>query len=374
MRESPARRPEASHHDHLLNGFPGGYWKYKVVDHVLLVNVHFPPDAFFDELAGRMRDLACCYPAPQHQLAEHTGQLIQQPPEQIVVGNGVSELITALIGASDLRVAVPTPSFNPYENAALPDRLIRFPLRPPLFELDVETFADFVARSPVDAAVVISPDNPTARALPRDQLLHLVERLAACQKHLILDESFVEFATEGPAASLEPDVRNHPNLVIFKSLGKVYGVCGLRLGYMLTSDLALAEAVRRRLPDWNINTLAEYFLCNVGRYRAVFVESCAHVRRDRDHLFHALDAISDLQVVPPDANFVFCRLPEAWPDAGDLADRMLSEHSILIRHCGRKTMPEGTRYLRIASRTIAENERVVGALRAVAEAVLRERV
>ena len=358
---------EGKHGSLLVNNFPGGYWKYDLVDHVLLVNLYFPPRSFYGDLNARLPDLLCCYPSPHWQLAEQTGQLIEQDPERLVIGNGVTELISILIGQLGLSVAVPTPSFNPYEQTALPSRLTRFRLPPPHFELDVEAFAETVLASGADAAVVISPNNPTSRAVPRADLLKLAERLADHDRLLVIDESFVEFMPEGRAASLETDIGRLKNVIVFKSLGKIYGVCGLRLGYMLSSDHELVSRVRDRLPAWNVNTLAEYFLSRIQGFADTAEKSWALVRQDCDQLYQLLSAIPEMVVLRPHANFVFCRLPSNWPDGPELVDRLLKRHSILIRHNGGKTIREGIRYLRIAARSMAENERLVNCLQEVAE-------
>ena len=364
--KQPPSRLDRNQQNLLINDLPGGYWQYDVVDHVLLVNLYFPPHELYREISERMPSLVSCYPSPHAQLVENIGLLIGQDPGRIVIGNGTTELISILIRRFGLSAAVPTPSFNPYEDAAAPVRLVRFELRPPSFELDIEAYGDFVIKADVDAAVVISPNNPTSRAVRRTELLALASRLAAYNKILILDESFVEFVPDEAFGSLERDVADHPNLIILKSLGKVYGICGLRLGYLLTSNQDLVRTVRDALPPWNTNTIAEYVIKQLKNLEGDAKRSWGKVQSDRDHLFSALRTIVGTGVLRPHANFVFCRIPPDWPDGSVLADRMLRNHGILIRHSGRKTLAEGTRYLRIATRTKGENQRLVECLEEVA--------
>ena len=105
---------------------------------------------------------------------------------------------------------------------------------------------------------------------------------------LIVDESFVEFSRAGRTASVEGDVDNHPNLVVIKSMSKVFGIAGLRIGYLLTADRGLAGDVRAHLPIWNLNGIAESFLRRVGRYRREFEASCEMVRATTEELYHSL--------------------------------------------------------------------------------------
>ena len=148
-------------------------------------------------------------------------------------------------------------------------------------------------------------------------------------------------------------------------MSKAYGIGGLRLGYLLTANSDVAEAVRADVPIWNINGLAEAFLRLAPRYRREFVQSCVQVRKDRDDLYERLNSIRGMSVYKPDANFVFCRLPDGAPNGPRVTQALFVKHNILIKHCAGKTMPNSERYLRIASRTIAENRKIVEALEGI---------
>jgi histidinol-phosphate/aromatic aminotransferase/cobyric acid decarboxylase-like protein len=179
---------------------------------------------------------------------------------------------------------------------------------------------------------------------------------------LVVDESFIDFAETGAAESLEKDVANHQNLAILKSMSKAYGICGLRIGYLLTANAELASQMRGGLHIWNINGFAEAFLRLAPGYRQDFAESCDRVRTERDALYKDLVTVPGLMVYRPDANFIFCRLPEGAPSGPHLARRLFVEDNIYIKHCQDKTMPDSSRYVRIASRTRNENTAVTRAL------------
>jgi histidinol-phosphate/aromatic aminotransferase/cobyric acid decarboxylase-like protein len=142
----------------------------------------------------------------------------------------------------------------------------------------------------------------------------------------------------------------------------VFGIAGLRIGYLLTADRRFAAAVRTHLPIWNLNGIAESFLRRVGRYRSEFAASCEVVRDTSQELYRALRELPGLAPFRPDANFVFCKITAPGLTGPALARRLYVEHRILIKDCSSKTMPEADRYLRIASRTAAENRRLVDAL------------
>ena len=354
---SPAERFERVQRLH------GSYWRYGFKDHSYLYNLYFPPEEMLAQFHQDLRNIVTNYPVGQAELTRLVANWTAAPAEQHVVANGASELIKILGRDHAARVTIPVPSFNEYENVVEPSNLNRFYLDQTSFDLDVESFAAAAIRARSDAAVVVTPNNPTALSVPRDALLYLAERLRAHDCRLIVDESFIEFSDAGAEASLQLELDANPNLVIVKSMSKVFGIAGLRLGYLLSADTDLVESVRRELPIWNVNGLGEAFLRSLGRFRRQFDASCERVKADRNELYTMLLDVPGIQPFKPDANFVFCRLEHPALTGPDLVKRLFFEHNILTKDCAGKSMQDGDRYVRIASRTSDENRQLVEALR-----------
>jgi len=347
----------------IIEQLHGGYWRYDFIDHAYLYNLYFPPERFFQQLTSQIHELVLNYPVAQTVLAGLVGTLIDQPAERIVVGNGAAELIKIVSGHLAKKLIVPVPSFNEYANAAPAGKVIEFALEVPSFQLDVDQFAAEAIRNKVDVAVVVSPNNPTSLLVPKADLLRLLDKLAAHDCMLIVDESFIDFAKERDQETLEGELANYPNLAIFKSMSKAYGICGLRIGYMLTANALFADQVRQGVHIWNLNGFAETFLVHAPEYQQEFLASCARVRSDRDQFYQDLCTIHGLTVYRPEANYIFCRLPDSAPSSPEVARKLFVEYNIYIKHCQGKTMAESDRYLRISSRTPAENSRVAEALK-----------
>lgn len=340
----------------------GGYHRHTFVDHTYLYNLYFPPEALFTSLREQIHDLVRNYPVAQHVLARLAGDIIGQPAERIVVGNGASELIKILAGSMSSRLIIPVPSFNEYANAAPPGKVTEYPLAFPSFQLDIDRFAAEAIRIGADVAIVVTPNNPTSLLVPKADLVRLAGLLAPHDCMLVIDESFVDFAAHPDQATLERDISRYPNMAICKSMSKAYGICGLRLGYVLTCNARFAAALRKGLHIWNVNGLAEQVLRLLPRYKSDFLDSCVLVRADRDGLYDMVSRIQGMTVLEPDANFVYCRLPDHAPDGPEVAQRLFVEHDIYVKHCAGKSQPDSHRYLRIGSRTESENRQLVEAL------------
>jgi len=340
----------------------GGYYRFDFVDHAYLYNLYFPPEAIFTNFKDQIHDLVLNYPVAQNALAGLIGKIIDQPAERIVVGNGAAELIKIVSGHLSDKLIVPVPSFNEYANAAPSGKVIEFPLEFPSFTLDIDKFAAEAIRAKADVAVVVTPNNPTSLLIPKPDLIRLAKKLATNNCMLIIDESFLDFAENPDQISMEQEIEQHQNVTIFKSMSKAFGICGLRIGYMLTANSTFASAVRDGVHIWNINGFAEEFLRLLPDYKQEFMASCQQVRTDRDRLYKKLCNIEGMTVFKPDANFIFCRLPEDAQSGPEITKKLFIEHNMYIKDCAGKTQPDSDRYLRIASRTETENCKLVEAL------------
>ena len=347
-----------------LSGEYGSYWRYGVVDHAYIYNPYFPTADFSKRLKADFDIVAKEYPAGQKSLARAAATAFDLLPERLVVANGASELIRIVCGQGNATVAVSVPSFNEYEHATGAANLVKVELKAPHFEFDTEAFVAKMRQGRAHMAVVVSPNNPTSLAVPREKLLKLLSSLEAYGAILILDESFIEFTDDPAKYSLMDQVPKRRNLVIVKSLSKVYGIAGLRLGLLYSDNASIVNTTRRALPIWNINGFAESFLRLLPRYRAEFAASCRQVRADTVELYELLAAIPGSHAYAPQANFVFWRLPDSI-SADTLVSRLFAEHHMLIKDCSEKTMHEGSHYVRIAARTPEENRRLVNAIRDV---------
>lgn len=343
----------------------GGYYRHNFTDHAYLYNLYFPPQKVFSHLKNNIHDLVLNYPMAQNALAELIGDIIDQPAERIIVGNGGAEIIKILSGSIAKKIIVPVPSFNEYVNAAPEGRAVEFPLEFPSFQLDVDKFANEAIKVGADMAVVVTPNNPTSIVVPKADLIRLAEKLRPSNCMLIIDESFLDFTDNKEQISLERDIEKYPNIAILKSMSKAYGICGLRIGYLLTANVDFAESVRNGIHIWNINGFAEEFLRILPQYKQEFEDSCKIVKADRDIFYKKLCAIDGLLVFKPDANYIYCRLPDDALSGPEVTKRLFIEYNIYIKDSVGKTQPDAERYIRIASRTQEENTKLIEALKDV---------
>ena len=343
-----------------ISSLYGGFWSHDVKDFCYMTNPYFPPDEFMESMGARLRELVKSYPSTNWYLSSLAAKPLGITHEELVIANGASELISAITDRFVKHLAVPIPTFDEFVNRADSQgkRVSTYQLEGD-FELDVEGFIQHVKNSGANAALLINPNNPTGSVIPQESIWRLLESL----HHLdlvIFDESFIDLVSYDPPPSAMSRFLEFPNLIILKSLSKTYGIPGLRLGYAASGNRERIAELRSHLPIWGINSLAQYFLENIGDYQQQFADSCAEVIRASHFLSAGLQGVPYLHPYPSQGNFVLSRLLNGLT-ATELTTRLFEEFRILINDCSRKKGLDGS-FVRMASRTVEENAELVQAL------------
>ncbi|MFE0130011.1 pyridoxal phosphate-dependent aminotransferase [Streptomyces sp. NPDC059037] len=333
-----------------------------LIDFCIPCNPYFPTPEMFDELGGRLRDILTYYPSSADTVTAELSAVLGLNPQTVAMGNGSTELITWIdhLLVRDA-LAVPVPTFGRWTDQPMETgkRVDMFPLPQTAgFALDPAAFVDFVRARGSRTAVICNPNNPDGGLLPRHSVLALLDALQDLDL-VVVDESFLEFADAEPQPTVVDEAVLRPNVIVLRSLGKNFGLHGVRFGYLVANP-GLAAKVRAALPKWNLNSFAETVVFMLKQHRHAYDLSLRQVRRDRQEMIWHLARLPGLVTYPSHGNFVYVRLPDGV-DGAELRDRLLEEHGILIRECGNK-IGSSSRFLRLVVRPSADVQRLLGAL------------
>lgn len=346
----------------MITPLHGGYWRYDFIDFCYLFNLYFPNESLMNELQSALNVVVRNYPSDMKTMATLMGRAMNLPAEDLVVGNGASELIRLINVNYVKRITIPIPTFNEYENMLAAEQINYFDTRRFDFNLDADAFVGSVRQSDSNVALIINPNNPTSLLRSEQTIRYIVDCLKDIDL-LVIDESFFDFSGEKREnSSAEVLLESHPNLVLLRSISKEFGIPGLRLGYLASSNIDFVTAMRRYCTIWNINGLAEVFLELFPKYQDSYSESCKLVRRDCDDLYEALRAVPFLKPYKPRANFVFAQVDDNTMTSQQLKETLFLEHRILIKDCSNKTGLENGNYVRISARTPSDNQQLLDAL------------
>ena len=338
----------------------GGYWRYPhMLDFCYLVNPYFPNQRLRDELAASFQRLLTEYPSGQRVNNLLAAKDFGVKEDYIIVGNGAAELIKVLFEQTLGRVGIIRPTFEEYPNRLMPDQIVAYETQAPDFSYSADDIMSYFEDKKIWTLVLINPDNPTGNYIPYADCLRLAQWCEERNIVFVLDESFIDFSTEHPTFFNNELLERYNHLVVIKSISKSYGVPGLRLGLLATSNYLLMTNLRRSVSIWNINSFAEFFLQILGKYERSYAQAMDDFRAERERFVAELQTIDCLRVIPSEANYLLCEvLPPHTPR--ELAINLLKQHNILIKDCTSKCHGP---YIRLAVRDTEDNNQLIEALK-----------
>lgn len=344
----------------------GGYWRFPgMLDYCYLVNPYFPSDRMKDELRANFDELLVQYPSGMYVNSLIAGKCFGVRQEYIVPGNGAAELIKSLMeNTPGKRLGVIYPTFEEYPNRKAKEDIVVFVPDTEDFHYTVDDLIGCFSSNPVDILLLINPDNPSGNYIPVKDVFRLADWCSSRSIRLIVDESFVDFSSDFPGNSLLDNsiLERYPGLTVVKSISKSFGVPGLRLGVLASSDPDVVSSVRKDVSIWNINSFAEFFMQIYTKYEADYIRSAEKFRAERKRFYDDLKTIPFLKVFESEANYFLCEVLPPYTSQ-TLAVRLLKEFNILIKDCAGKKAFNGRDFVRLAVRNSADNHRLVESLR-----------
>jgi histidinol-phosphate aminotransferase len=318
-------------------------------------NPYLVPPALRDEIAALVSGAAINrYPDPNpQQLKQKIRALLQLPADmQVLLGNGSDELIQLLAmavnkpGATLLSVE---PSFVMYKMIAtfLGMRYVGVPLAQD-FALDMEAMLAAIARDKPALIFLAYPNNPTGNAFSAQDIRQIIQ---AAPGLVVVDEAYYAFAED----SFVPHLADYPNLLVMRTFSKL-GMAGLRLGFLVGSELWLNELEKLRLP-YNVGVLPQLVAEKLLDHHAVLLAQAEQIKVDRGLLAQQLFAVAGVEVYPSSANFLLLRVArakeifEGLKQRGVLIKNLHGSH-VMLQDC-----------LRVTIGTPEENERFLGAFK-----------
>jgi histidinol-phosphate aminotransferase len=318
----------------------------------------FPPHPQVLEAIERELRTLNRYPDPDKgALRRKLAGRFELPAARVAVGNGSCELLLSagealLEPGAEVVYAWPSFSIYPHLAAASGARAVTVPL-----DEDGRHDLDAMAREVTHATrmvIVCNPNNPTGTALPVDALDAFVGSLP---RHVavILDEAYVEFSTlQDPDESL-PLLKKHANLVLLRTFSKVYGLCGLRVGYSLAGSDDFRDAVDVVRQPFSVNALALAAAAEALEHQD---EVAVRVERTAIERLHIQEELGErgLSTSESEANF-------SWVSLGDVDEAAvlqgLAERGVIVRGGSALGSPG---HLRVTYGTRSENDRFLAAL------------
>lgn len=301
------------------------------------------------------------YPEPSaHSFTQRVAEKEGLEPEQVLAGNGAAELIFLIAQAyRGSKVLIMEPAFSEYREACEANDCEVEGLileeekgwQANLQKLKTKLYGK-------QLCFLCHPNNPTGSAWSLEGLEEVAAECERQQVTLVVDEAFVHFLEE-PVSAL-PLLQAYQNVIILRSMTKMFHLPGLRLGYALSSAEQCKE-LKKRQPPWSVNGVAQKLgLICLEREEEFAADIARKTAAERERVFPLLHRLG-FETSPSKVNFYLLRKREEKKRDQLALVRYLLSKGIIVRHTYNFAELEG-RYIRLAIRTPEENDRLLAVL------------
>lgn len=290
--------------------------------------------------------------------------------EKIVIGNGAAELIYAICHALKPNRAVTiAPTFHEYTAAveAVGGTMDYYMLSETDDFCVPMDFADYI-KDDTDIVFLCNPNNPTGKLTDKGIIESLIRVCSKTDTVLCVDESFLPFVRSCEELTVmrynafsEKKSDKMCSILVIRSFTKIYGMPGLRIGYIVTNDIALSDRVRNQLQPWNVSIPAQMAGRAALKDKEYIEKTHEMTELEKLYLYNGLDNKRIKKIYYGAANFILFYADEAlYKDMYELG--------FMLRDCSNmKGLKSG--YYRIGVRSHSENQMFVRALKSIEEGV-----
>ena len=290
------------------------------------------------------------------------------PADNILVSNGSSSLIFAVLPRiikANTTVVSLDPSYSEYPHVVrniIGGRLLSLPLAPEDdFQLSESKFIKHIQTTNPDFLIIVNPNSPTGSLLDKEVLLSAIKRFP--NTTFIVDEAYIDFV--GTDQSVESHVPHCSNLVVIKSMSKVYALSGARVGYAVCPSWVI-DAASLFFPPWPVSLIAQVCAVRALQDPSYYREKYEQTHQLRRMLASSLANLNFVErVYPSVANFVLIKLTSRV--RAEALVRLMKRKNIFLRDCTGLSPRLGHSHVRIAVKSEAVNQMICESLAHLSE-------
>lgn len=255
--------------------------------------------------------------------------------DQIIFGNGASELISEVIKMISPKTALlSAPFFTGYKKAlaCCKTKVVLSEISDlenencfTVTQKKINSLIQKIEDEKPELLILCNPNNPDGNLIEKKYLIEIAEICRQKNIFVLLDESFIELTGKEDSCSMKNEIQKFSNLFIVRAFTKTYAVPGLRLGYGLCADGKILSAVKERLPEWNVSSLAQEIGLACLKEKNYLKIALDKIEKERKFISCELKKIG-IRVYDSNANFILIFLD------CDLKEELLRKE-ILIRDC-----------------------------------------
>lgn len=343
-----------------------GVPKEKIINFSDNVNPLGVSDTVKQKLASNL-DLISTYPDRNYTaLRKKIGAYVHGDPENIMVGNGATELISILIqNLQPAKAIVVGPTYSEYE------REIRLQGGQVQYyglseELDFQVDSDHLIThisSAIGLLVICNPNNPTSSSFSQKDLVKILDHCKETNTFVLIDETYMEFAQNQEELTAIPLLGTYDNFMVLRGVSKFFSAPGLRLGYGLCSNTTLLESINQQKNPWTLNTLGSFAGEIMFEDEAYIQKTYSLIQEERTRIYEELLTWPEVHAYPPTANFILLKIKKKHINATNVFEKLIRK-GFLIRDASSFNFLD-QRFIRFCFKMPKENDQLLLALKEI---------
>ncbi len=325
-------------------------------------------DAWFDpspkviEKVSQFLPLAIKTSPPTHSegLIKAISKYREIPENHIVVGGGSSDLMFAFfpnVLKKNDKVLILDPMYGEYAHIfenVVDVQLIRHKLATDKdFAIDFDSLNEAIQSNNPQMVVLVNPNSPTGKYWEKENILKLIEPYKSII--FVVDETYIEYV--GKEKSIEQDTEKYHNLVVIKSMSKVYALSGARIGYIV-SHPSILEKFSSFIPPWSVSLVGQIAGVEALKDETYYNEKYEETRILRKNMIANLQN-ENIKIFDSVANFFLVQLKNG---SAEKIVTELRKQNIYLRNCNSMSSQFQDNFIRIAVKDEKTNKIVVEAL------------
>ncbi len=253
-----------------------------------MINPYFPTKKMMKEVGKNLLHLVRYYPSNQKVISEKI-KALENISLPLIAVNGSCEAIRVFLQNYAQKALVTVPNFNEWEITN------HVSVK---YDATTEEIRGAIRTNGVDTVCFCNPNNPTGYY--REDIQQLADEFK--EVNFVVDISFIDFVDVKI-----PAFPQGKNVILVKSLGKNYGICGIRLGYLASENEELIKSMIPKIPIWNINSLAEFMIDLNLKHKEEYEKSRIKIIKGTKKMYRLLKTLDSVEVYPSKANFIMIK-------------------------------------------------------------------
>ncbi len=287
------------------------------------------------------------------------------PEKNIIVGGGSSDIMFALFPnllSNGDKTLILDPMYGEYEHiftTVINTDLHRHPLHSKTnFSANVNDLISDINTIQPNVVVIVNPNSPTGQYIDKKDLITILDQTPG-QTIFVIDEAYIEYI--GVQHSLEQEVKKRKNLIVLKSMSKVYALSGARAAYAVLPDKLICT-INTHIPPWSISNIGQLAAIEALKDKEYYGIKYAQTHELREEMMNALRDISGITVYPSHTSYFLIELVDQKLSAQKVIGA-LEQQGVFLRNCDSMSVQFKDNVIRIAVKNKEKNVRIIREIR-----------